>query len=84
MAAEQTPYEIAIVETTPDRDLTIVQVVGEVGLADVDAIALARQRLQDMIDLIDENPSLLVVRKGIITTPAYNTRLARRQDELSQ
>ena len=79
--SDQTPYEVWIVETT-GREFPLVGVVGAQGLDDSAVIALAQQQLQDIIDAIDENPSLLDVRTDIILPVARNIRIGRRREEL--
>lgn len=78
-----TPYEIWIQETN-GKDSPLVQIVADIGLSDEQAITTAKQRLQDVIDAIDENPGLLEVRTDVIAPVAYNIRLGRRQAELEE
>ena len=79
--SDQTPYEVWIVETT-GREFPLVGVMGAQGLNDAAVIALAKEQLQDIIDAIDENPSLLDVRTDVILPIARNIRLGRRREEL--
>lgn len=76
------PYEIWVT-TTDDEEFPIVIFTDPDVLNDADAKTAAVARLQDIIDKINTpTPDSLVVKRGLITGPAYHVRVFRKEEKL--
>jgi len=82
MTLALTPYEIWV--TTDDgKEYVLVSFISDLGLSDEEAKTVAAQKIDDVATKLETpSPDTLIVKRGIISSPAFNIRLARKEESL--